>query len=77
MPWHRGKIFLVTPGQTPSWLNTSHPRIQVVDQVGLTSTTDLELDFCPNQDLRLGCSRVVSGTCLLDDCRLRLAGLIG
>ena len=33
MPWHKGTIFLVTPGQTPTWLNTSHPRVKVIDQV--------------------------------------------
>jgi len=32
MPWHKGTIFLVSPGQTPTWLNTSHPRVKVVDQ---------------------------------------------
>lgn len=29
-PWFR-KIFIVTAGQVPSWLNTSDPRIQIVD----------------------------------------------
>jgi hypothetical protein len=30
-PWVR-KIFIVTPGQTPSWLDTSHPKITMVHQ---------------------------------------------
>ncbi|HET9603702.1 MAG TPA: hypothetical protein VFO96_05390 [Gemmatimonadales bacterium] len=30
-PWVR-KIYIVTPGQTPGWLNASHPRITVVHQ---------------------------------------------
>jgi len=32
LPWHKGKIFFVTPGQTPYWLDTSNPRIVIVDQ---------------------------------------------
>lgn len=30
MPWVR-KIFIVTDGQVPKWLNTNHPKIQIVD----------------------------------------------
>lgn len=30
VPWIR-RIFIVTDGQQPEWLNTDHPRIQVVD----------------------------------------------
>ena len=30
MPWVR-KIFIVTDGQVPDWLNTDHPKIQIVD----------------------------------------------
>lgn len=29
-PWVRG-IFIVTDGQTPSWLDTSHPKVRIVD----------------------------------------------
>jgi len=32
LPWHTGTIYFVTPGQTPSWLDTSNPRIKVIDQ---------------------------------------------
>jgi len=32
LPWHKGKIFIVTPGQTPTWLDTSNPRIEIVHQ---------------------------------------------
>jgi len=32
LPWHKGKIFFVTPGQIPYWLDTSNPRIVIVDQ---------------------------------------------
>ena len=30
LPWIR-KIFIVTDGQVPSWLNTEHPKIEIVD----------------------------------------------
>lgn len=30
LPWVR-RIFIVTAGQTPAWLRTGHPRIQLVD----------------------------------------------
>lgn len=32
MPWHRGKIFIVTPNQWPSWLSNDQDRVVVVDQ---------------------------------------------
>jgi len=32
LPWHTGTIYFVTPGQTPVWLDTSNPRIKVIDQ---------------------------------------------
>ncbi|OUM65460.1 hypothetical protein PIROE2DRAFT_7577 [Piromyces sp. E2] len=32
LPWHKGKIFIVTPGQTPSWLDASHSRIEIINQ---------------------------------------------
>eukprot|EP01012_Entosiphon_sulcatum_P031579 TRINITY_DN4003_c0_g1_i1.p1 TRINITY_DN4003_c0_g1~~TRINITY_DN4003_c0_g1_i1.p1 ORF type:complete len:381 (+),score=37.21 TRINITY_DN4003_c0_g1_i1:660-1802(+) len=35
MPWHRGRIYLVTPGYWPHWLNRSHPRLQLVAQTSL------------------------------------------
>ncbi|KAF1329220.1 Exopolysaccharide phosphotransferase, partial [Globisporangium splendens] len=31
-PWLEGPIYIVTPGQIPDWLDTSNPRIRVVDQ---------------------------------------------
>ncbi|MDR1527429.1 MAG: Stealth CR1 domain-containing protein [Dysgonamonadaceae bacterium] len=30
LPWIR-KIFIITDRQTPAWLNTSHPNVQIVD----------------------------------------------
>lgn len=32
MPWFKGPIYIVTPSQPPSWLNTSNPRIHVLHQ---------------------------------------------
>lgn len=32
LPWWRGEIFIVSPAQTPRWINTSHPRVHIVDQ---------------------------------------------
>jgi hypothetical protein len=32
LPWWRGEIFIVSPGQTPYWMNTSHPRVHIVNQ---------------------------------------------
>eukprot|EP00033_Pygsuia_biforma_P002743 GCRY01003027.1.p1 GENE.GCRY01003027.1~~GCRY01003027.1.p1 ORF type:complete len:457 (+),score=53.41 GCRY01003027.1:111-1373(+) len=32
MPWHKGRVILVTPNQTPEWLNTSNPRVLVYNQ---------------------------------------------
>ena len=33
LPWFKGEIYIVSPpGHIPSWLNTSHPRIHMVDQ---------------------------------------------
>ncbi|ORX58418.1 hypothetical protein BCR36DRAFT_317719 [Piromyces finnis] len=32
LPWHKGTIYIVTPGQTPVWLDTNNPRIKVIDQ---------------------------------------------
>lgn len=26
LPWHTGMIYLVTPGDKPTWMNASHPR---------------------------------------------------
>ncbi|KAE8232413.1 hypothetical protein CF326_g2556 [Tilletia indica] len=31
LPWHRGAVYIVSP-TLPTWLNTSHPRIQWIDQ---------------------------------------------
>ncbi|MDO4898306.1 MAG: Stealth CR1 domain-containing protein [Rothia sp. (in: high G+C Gram-positive bacteria)] len=36
-PWVR-KIFLVTPGQSPTWLNTSHPKLTLIDQDDIVPT---------------------------------------
>jgi hypothetical protein len=33
-PWIR-KIFIVTDGQTPAWLDTDNPRVQIVDHAGI------------------------------------------
>jgi len=35
LPWHEGMIYIVSPNQTPSWLNIDHPRIKVIDQASL------------------------------------------
>lgn len=32
LPWFKGNIYIVTPGQTPSWLNTTNPRIKIINQ---------------------------------------------
>jgi len=32
MPWWKGKLFLVTPGMYPSWINRNNPRIVLIDQ---------------------------------------------
>eukprot|EP00667_Euglena_gracilis_P009001 EG_transcript_9138 len=38
MAWHRGPVYLVTPGYWPTWLNRSHPRLVLVDQATLVDT---------------------------------------
>ncbi|KAL6633131.1 hypothetical protein U3516DRAFT_885698 [Neocallimastix sp. 'constans'] len=35
LPWHEGLIYIVSPNQIPSWLNTEHPRIKIIDQATL------------------------------------------
>ena len=30
MPWHKGRIFIVTYNQIPTWLNVNHPRIKMI-----------------------------------------------
>ena len=30
MPWHKGRIFIVTNDQIPTWLNVNHPRIKMI-----------------------------------------------
>jgi len=40
LPWHKGKIFIVSPGQTPYWLDTSNPRIKVIDQIDILPRYD-------------------------------------
>jgi len=32
LPWHKGKIYIVTPNQVPVWLDTDNPRIEIIDQ---------------------------------------------
>merc|ERR1711920_49755 len=32
MPWHKGPIYIVTPGHVPYWLNLNDSRISVVNQ---------------------------------------------
>jgi len=32
MPWHKGQIFIVSPGQIPTWINVSHPRLKIINQ---------------------------------------------
>jgi len=39
-PWIR-KIFIVTDNQTPEWLDTSHPKIQIVDHTEIMPTESL------------------------------------
>ncbi|KAJ7897722.1 hypothetical protein B0H14DRAFT_3425084 [Mycena olivaceomarginata] len=46
VPWHKGRVILVTPGHVPAWLNPAHPRVQMVNQnvlvppeVGFTANT--------------------------------------
>lgn len=46
-PWIR-KIFIVTDNQTPRWLNTSHPKIRIVDH---TEIMPLEILPCFNSTL--------------------------
>ncbi|KAL3421439.1 hypothetical protein PVAG01_07884 [Phlyctema vagabunda] len=31
LPWHVGKVYIVTQNQIPTWLNVSNPRIQMVN----------------------------------------------
>jgi len=31
IPWHEGKIYIVTNQQVPSWLNINHPRVKIID----------------------------------------------
>ena len=38
-PWVR-RIFIVTDGQTPRWLNASHPRITLIDQNSIAADPD-------------------------------------
>ncbi|KAJ7149076.1 hypothetical protein C8R43DRAFT_1193935 [Mycena crocata] len=58
LPWHQGRLIFVTPGQVPSWLNTAHPRVKMVNQdnivpanVGFTVNTFViswHLDHIPD-----------------------------
>ncbi|KAH8795909.1 hypothetical protein DL96DRAFT_1722692 [Flagelloscypha sp. PMI_526] len=31
MPWHEGKVFIISPGQTPNWLNLARPNLNVIN----------------------------------------------
>jgi len=35
MPWWQGDLYFVTPGHYPEWLNTSNPRVHLVNQDSL------------------------------------------
>lgn len=39
VPWVR-RIFLVTDGQAPSWLNREHPKVQIIDQASIIPNPD-------------------------------------
>jgi hypothetical protein len=39
VPWVR-RVFLVTDGQAPSWLNRDHPKVQIVDQATIIPNPD-------------------------------------
>lgn len=41
LPWHRGMIYIVSPGQTPSWLDTNHPRVKVINQDDILPEYDM------------------------------------
>jgi len=41
LPWHKGKIFIVSPGQTPNWLNPEFDRIQVINQDDILPEKDI------------------------------------
>ncbi|ORY11001.1 hypothetical protein LY90DRAFT_677927 [Neocallimastix californiae] len=41
LPWHKGKIFIVTPGQTPDWLDPSYDRIQIINQEDILPKKDI------------------------------------
>ncbi|KAL6621715.1 hypothetical protein LY90DRAFT_665624 [Neocallimastix californiae] len=42
LPWHKGKIFIVTPGQTPNWLDPEFDRIQIVNQEDILPKKDIK-----------------------------------
>ena len=46
-PWAR-RIFIVTDGQVPAWLNTCHPKIRVVDH-----TACIPQEYLPTYNLRV------------------------
>ena len=33
LPWWKGVVYIVTPAQTPSWIDRAHPRLRIIDQV--------------------------------------------
>jgi len=41
LPWHKGKIFIVTPGQTPEWLDPEFDRIQIINQEDILPKKDM------------------------------------
>ncbi|ORX57228.1 hypothetical protein BCR36DRAFT_345229 [Piromyces finnis] len=41
LPWHKGTIFIVTPGQTPEWLDTEFDRIKIINQEDILPKKDM------------------------------------
>jgi len=44
LPWVR-KVFIVTPGEVPDWLNTSNPKVEVIKQETLWPQARLQRDL--------------------------------
>lgn len=42
LPWWKGKVYVITPNQVPSWMDINHPRLQIVDQDALFPTSDCD-----------------------------------
>jgi len=41
LPWHKGKVFIVTPGQTPEWLDPEFDRIEIINQKDILPEKDM------------------------------------